>query len=78
MGEHSIPYFSTIHVGMGNTSTEMLPARREKHISEKYQAQNKNVLLYHKALHMLGYRQKNSFLSPSKALSNPLLTDSSV
>lgn len=52
------------------TSTEMLPPHGEKNINENHQAQNKNILLYHKTLKMLRYGQK--------APSNSLLTDSSV
>lgn len=78
MSEYNAQYFSTVYVEVGNASTEMLPAQRKQSISENHQAQNKNVLLYHKALQTLGYGQKISFLSPPKALSNSLLTDSSV
>lgn len=79
MGEHSIQYISTICVEIGNASTEMLPAHgEEKDTRENHQAQNKNVFLYRKALRMLGYGQKISFLSPPKATGNSLLTDSSV
>lgn len=62
IGEYSMQYTSTIYVEMGNASTEMLPAHgEEKNTRENHQAQNKNVLLYHKALRMLGYGQNIFF-----------------
>lgn len=79
MGEHSIQYISTICVEMGSASTEILPAHgEEKDTRENHKAQNKHVLLYRKALRMLGCGQKISFLSPPKAACNSLLIDSSV
>lgn len=66
MGEYSIQYISTIYVEMGNASTEMLRAHGEKNISENHQAENKNVLLYHKALKMLGYGQRFLSLLPQR------------
>lgn len=55
MGKYRIRYISIIYVEMTNASTEILPTREEKNISVNHQAQNKIVLLYHKAFKMLQF-----------------------